>query len=780
MGQTASRSDNAPTEPPSRRRRDRLSSFFPSTSTRQDDSRPISRLSDPPELPTVQRRRASWMDLSRFREDFPTTTGLSRQPSSRFRMHRPRFSPSLSTISRHMSTRRRTRRPFSSQDDHDQSRAETSTPFALTDPGYRLPDVDVPRLEFDMDNFSDEADPGGRSSSRRSALPRPTSSFSERFSSLRPDRGIRNMTSSLRRRRSPLSRDEDQAAMLSRLLSVAAAATAATLMNGDQRAVSEARSISGDGEDGTFESFLRALQNGRIASALRQSGSENLDEPDADGNPAAPLNFFRMFRFGSSAANANNETGAAVNRSGSIVSEGGDMANNGEDGRMVPIIIVGIRSISPGSQDQDNMPPFLDALQSFPSSLTSPSDVTIDGLLRQPQHGTRITHRRRASMGGLGTSLANYDSQRHHRSPDRPRPLSTTSDTPSGPRPPPSTPASAGLSAFSSGATTPTNPDNMSSPPHVDMSSRRSSFAPRAAMSGLETPVEEPSTLQRPPRQRRRLSESDFSRFGSGSSRRNGVVAPDAPTDANEGSRSWIIYVLGGSYPENHPILTTPSLFTDSPTYEDMLLLSALLGPAKPPVASEADVASAPGLLVIRGTRGSLVAMPKDGGDGEQILESVALMATERCQVCLCEYEAGEEARKLVKCGHLFHRECIDQVKSPVPFPPARACMSVSCCGGLLTRICYSGSRLVVTLAHSAEVKEWTRRTFRRMWRRHRDLQRPRYYQHRCRTLLKARLLSERSVPFGLTVLACRQGLELGTSSLLFLASSNILSLESL
>ncbi|PVH96564.1 hypothetical protein DM02DRAFT_474790, partial [Periconia macrospinosa] len=158
---------------------------------------------------------------------------------------------------------------------------------------------------------------------------------------------------------------------------------------------------------------------------------------------------------------------------------------------------------------------------------------------------------------------------------------------------------------------------------------------------------------QRTPRQRR-LSDSDFpTRFGSGSSRRNGVVEPD--NSPGEGSRSWIIYVLGGSYPENHPILTTPSLLTDSPTYEDMLLLSSLLGPAKPPVASEEDVASAPGLFQIANQSGVLVAQAVE--DGEVII----LPADARCLVCLADFLVDEEARRLVSCGHLFHRPCIDQ-----------------------------------------------------------------------------------------------------------------------
>jgi hypothetical protein len=151
------------------------------------------------------------------------------------------------------------------------------------------------------------------------------------------------------------------------------------------------------------------------------------------------------------------------------------------------------------------------------------------------------------------------------------------------------------------------------------------------------------------------MSESDFTRYGAGAPRRRGVVEPD--NNPGEGSRSWIIYVLGGSYPENHPILTTPSLFTDSPTYEDMMLLSSILGPAKPPVASEEDVASAPGLFRIQRVDGILVAEAVDGA------ETISLATDARCLVCLCDFEADEEARKLVKCEHVFHKICIDQVR---------------------------------------------------------------------------------------------------------------------
>lgn len=87
-----------------------------------------------------------------------------------------------------------------------------------------------------------------------------------------------------------------------------------------------------------------------------------------------------------------------------------------------------------------------------------------------------------------------------------------------------------------------------------------------------------------------------------------------------------------------------------------MLLLSSLLGPEKPPVASREDVASAPGVYRVRGTSEALVAEALNGPARIQIGPS------ERCLVCLCDYELKEEVRQLAKCGHLYHRECIDEV----------------------------------------------------------------------------------------------------------------------
>lgn len=96
-----------------------------------------------------------------------------------------------------------------------------------------------------------------------------------------------------------------------------------------------------------------------------------------------------------------------------------------------------------------------------------------------------------------------------------------------------------------------------------------------------------------------------------------------------------------------------------------MLLLSSLLGPAKPPVASREDVASALGVYRIIGSPERLLAQALNGPDLIQIAPG------ERCLVCLCDYEVEEEVRQLTKCSHVFHRECIDEVGYTFAFNPS-------------------------------------------------------------------------------------------------------------
>ncbi|KAE9990330.1 hypothetical protein EG327_001564 [Venturia inaequalis] len=188
----------------------------------------------------------------------------------------------------------------------------------------------------------------------------------------------------------------------------------------------------------------------------------------------------------------------------------------------------------------------------------------------------------------------------------------------------------------------------------------------------METPSRE-QALQMLQRRRPR------SLYGAGSLRRNGVVGPDSPddnlddedTDSSDTDEpttrddpTYIIYLIQGILPENHPLLSAPSLFTNNPTYEDMLYIASLLGPGKPPVASESDVASAPGLFVIEvDSDGKIFAVSSEAEERialPPVLEDGS-ERPERCLVCLSDFEEKEEARKLIRCGHLFHKDCIDQ-----------------------------------------------------------------------------------------------------------------------
>lgn len=89
-----------------------------------------------------------------------------------------------------------------------------------------------------------------------------------------------------------------------------------------------------------------------------------------------------------------------------------------------------------------------------------------------------------------------------------------------------------------------------------------------------------------------------------------------------------------------------------------MILLSSLLGPVKPPVATQDDVNLAGGLFRLVEHSGSLIAESVDGACAIQIRDG------ERCLICLSDYEVAEEVRELAKCKHVFHKDCIDQVCS--------------------------------------------------------------------------------------------------------------------
>lgn len=451
---------------------------------------------------------------------------------------------------------------------------------------------------------------------------------------------------------------EDQAGMLSRLLSVAAAATAASLVGHDNRqALRDAREVAvgnanaagstsnpedpvdqstsasqmdSDLVDGSFDGFLAALQSGRLAQALRNGGNV-MGGGASEVGPQQPLNFFRMFRFSN-----------AVSIHGSPPSVEGE-------GRMIPIIIVGIRSIpsrEEGAAPSDGIPPFFDSLGSFEGLRaengrgTAQSDADTESTAVENIHEPRVDrdstseNQRHLPVASPpeATDIADIEGSTLPAAGDAV--TQTGVDALSGDDVSTSAPHSSGRSSVErtdAGSASGGDPRRRSRPRSGIMDSvmdRLRSFRTESPDPGSN----DPENIRR---RRRRPTWRPFA--SSGANDEDSTAGPTANASA---TRSWIIYVLGGTYPENHPILTTPSLFTESPTYEDMLLLSSLIGPAKPETAAPADIDSAGSTYVIAA--------------GDKQLE-------ERCQICLTDYEEGETCRSLTKCAHYFHKECIDE-----------------------------------------------------------------------------------------------------------------------
>lgn len=438
---------------------------------------------------------------------------------------------------------------------------------------------------------------------------------------------------------------------LSQVLQLAAAAIAAQL-SGTSVNNPNNTNFAGESFDGSIQNFVQTLQEAASAQA-----GHNLDLNAPDGE-LPPVNFMRVFQF------PNDENGtplaASTNRQNTNDHPHGDL--NGSPDRSVTLVLVGVRSMpnfsDASANENGTLGPSLDTLLSLP--FLPPANVLRNGssgaLFRRSD--TRAnTHTRRHSMTNFSFPQQ-YETQRSIRSRNQGVTRSSTenglmtpmSESPPGPNPPPSTPAD-----IRSGHATPSRRPSSASAVHTQglpdlEEGSDSTMGPFPTDTALNTA-----------RQRRR-SDSEFARrpeLSSGNARRNGVVEPDRASGST--GRSWLIYVVGTNVAPDHPAFTMPSLFTDNPSYEDMQMLSTLLGPVKPPVATQHDVEAAGGLYRVTRRNGTQLTVEAVNDTDTRTL---VLTADDRCLICLSEYEDNDQVRQITTCNHVYHRECIDEVST--------------------------------------------------------------------------------------------------------------------
>lgn len=661
-----------------------------STDSRQRGPRELAPISRPFPLSPDGSLPPSGFTQSPLRDALPLRTPSTGPSSPPLRFFSPTRGARLSRIRRSISNPFEAFLPTQNVPSPDQGgHLPPQRPSRLTptnDPNLLLPQSDVTDPTIETNSATPESSPSNNREQRVSGVATMSESPERAVSIIEPaswtERGSsgrregRRMASMLRGRSSRLIR-RDNDGPLPRILHLAATAIAAQLSGTPEQPVPDMQAVGPDDLDGSLNNLFRTLQNATSLSGEPHTHDGSQDSTRPLGT-LPPLNFLRVFRFVSqtsntiapnAALNAERIGGRARADSQSATDEN---ASVDIEGRTVTLVVVGVRSVPSENIVHEHAAagdPNIDSLLNFsPLAPTNALRHGAGGLLRHANGRSRFPHRRRASIGGLNTFPANYDSQRHQRTMSSSRHGSTEisqefgspnppalSESPPGPHPPPSTPADPGLSAYSSAATTPSRRPSSASAIQQPSMPNRDLAAQHLREVGISDPED-----QATPVQHRRRSDSEFARYrdlGAGAARRNGVVEPDEVDTGDTpapGSRSWLIYVVGTNLSQDHPALTTPSLFTDNPTYEDMVLLSSLLGPAKPPVATREDVASASGTYCIKRSADALIAEAIRG------TSQIRIGPNERCLVCLEEYQAEEAVRQLKKCSHLFHRDCID------------------------------------------------------------------------------------------------------------------------
>lgn len=132
------------------------------------------------------------------------------------------------------------------------------------------------------------------------------------------------------------------------------------------------------------------------------------------------------------------------------------------------------------------------------------------------------------------------------------------------------------------------------------------------------------------------------------SPRRESLVESDPNANAPPGgTRTFLIYVIGGYYPPDHSIVTGEARDLDS--FAALLDLAELLGQVKPPTVSKDELEKS-GLEVIKA---SMVKEYEEQG-------KITVSCIEKCLICLDDYDAEDDVR-VMTCRHAFHRDCVDK-----------------------------------------------------------------------------------------------------------------------
>ncbi|WBW74673.1 ubiquitin-protein ligase E3 [Schizosaccharomyces osmophilus] len=474
------------------------------------------------------------------------------------------------------------------------------------------------------------------------------------------------------------SNNENATSMLSRLLSAAAIETAASIMNNEARGPnthsgerpSTVRSI-----DGSFENFLDDLRNGNITSVLENSANSRRDATiNRDSELENPeVQYLRMFRF------------PASRHSDNTNDDQSQQDDNGPELSLVPVLIVCMRNITDSSEDP--MQSMSQDSQSYHEELRD--NISINDITERMAQSTNSSNEVVASRTFSTDRVSNISSSIDHYSSASARSDTSLSGYPRHSTGWPSfTSASSSLPSelrshnvirraneglSSETESTQTRDQPNAQQPRTEMSmnetptlhTRENHFDSRVGTDnnadygfgesrglmshnrgeGLGFGSVEASTNQ--------LYQDSISLDNSRHNASRGLTSVGERTNervgvnetsnnnSNNAHGDWLIYVFGGLFPDYHPILTTVSLFSDNPTYEDLLALTSYLGPAKKPVATAEDLNRAGGLFPYS--------------------ENGNLVSNSTCLICLEPFECNVLCRRLKSCKHFYHKDCVDQ-----------------------------------------------------------------------------------------------------------------------